>query len=197
EVAGVWQQVAKLTAEDAASNDLFGGSVSLNGDTAVIGASLDDDDGTSSGSAYVFREVAGVWQQLAKLTVADAAAGDNFGYSVALSGDTAVIGAWNDDDGGSSSGSAYVFDVSISPTSLDVNGNGIPDECEGDCNTNGVPGDIDIDGDIDLNDYAAFETCLGGPNVSSGTACCLSDLDGDGDTDLADFSLFQIVLPGG
>ncbi|MCA9253679.1 MAG: FG-GAP repeat protein, partial [Phycisphaerales bacterium] len=49
------------------------------------------------------------WQQIAKLTAADAATDDYFGYSVALSGDTAVIGAYLDDDGGSASGSAYVF----------------------------------------------------------------------------------------
>ena len=107
---GTWSQQAKLTAADGAANDWFGGSVSVSGDTAVIGADLDDDKGSDSGSAYVFVRVAdGTWSQQAKLTAADGAAYDNFGYSVAVDGDTAVIGAYCDDDKGSMSGSAYVF----------------------------------------------------------------------------------------
>jgi len=109
EVGGVWQQIAKLTAADAAAGDLFGISVSLTGETAVVGAYFDDDAGPNSGSAYVFREVGGVWQQIAKLTAADGAAGDEFGVSVSVSGNTALVGAILDDDGGLDSGSAYVF----------------------------------------------------------------------------------------
>jgi len=106
---GVWTQQAKLTASDAAANDSLGCSVAVSGDTAVIGAYGDDDGGSLAGSAYVFVRAGGVWSQQAKLTAADAAASDRFGYSVAVSGDTAVIGAYGDDDGGSSAGSAYVF----------------------------------------------------------------------------------------
>ncbi len=68
-----------------------------------------DDGGTDSGSAYVFTRTGGVWSQQAKLTASDLAYADYFGVSVAVSGDTAVIGAYGDDDGGSDSGSAYVF----------------------------------------------------------------------------------------
>ncbi|MEZ6241648.1 MAG: FG-GAP repeat protein [Phycisphaerales bacterium] len=103
------QQLAKLTADDSAGIDWFGSSVSLSGDTAVVGAYQDDDAGAYSGSAYVFREVAGVWQQIAKLTANDTAAGDHFGWSVSIDGDTAVVGARWDDEAGSNSGSAYVF----------------------------------------------------------------------------------------
>jgi hypothetical protein len=108
---GTWSQQAKLTADDGATLDQFGWSVSVSGDTAVIGASLDDDKGSASGSAYVFVRAAadGTWSQQAKLTAADGAAQDIFGKSVAVSGDTAVIGAWGDEDKGSHSGSAYVF----------------------------------------------------------------------------------------
>jgi len=109
EAGGAWQQIAKLTADDAAAEDQFGSSVSIHGDTAVVGAQFDDDAGNASGSAYVFREAGGVWQQIAKLTADDAAGGDEFGASVSLSGDTAVIGALHDDDAGFDSGSAYVF----------------------------------------------------------------------------------------
>ncbi len=95
-----WSQQAKLTAADGASRDWFGVRVAISGDTAVITADADDDDvnGVDSGSAYVFTRSGTTWYQQAKLTAADGAAVDLFGYSVALSGDTAVIGAARDDD---------------------------------------------------------------------------------------------------
>ena len=100
---------AKLTASDAAANDSFGFSVSVSGDTAVVGAWGDDDNGSYSGSAYVFVRTGSTWTEQAKLTASDAAADDRFGVSVSVSGATAVVGANNDDDSGSASGSAYVF----------------------------------------------------------------------------------------
>ncbi len=107
--AGLWSRQAKLLALDGAAGDLFGISVAVAGDTVVIGADRDDDAGASSGSAYVFTRTAGVWVQQAKLTAADDTAEDAFGISVAVAGDTVVIGAFGDDDAGSLSGSAYVF----------------------------------------------------------------------------------------
>ncbi len=77
----------------------------------VVGAHLNDDAGSRSGSAYVFVRSGGAWSQQAKLTASDAAASDFFGSSVSISGDTVVVGACCDDDAGSSSGSAYVFDL--------------------------------------------------------------------------------------
>ncbi|RMF71553.1 MAG: hypothetical protein D6744_17805, partial [Planctomycetota bacterium] len=102
-------EAAKLLASDGAAFDVFGGSVSISGDTAVIGAYLDDDNGVDSGSAYVFTRSGSVWTQQAKLLPADGAASDQFGLSVSIDGDTAVIGAYADDDNGSASGSVYVF----------------------------------------------------------------------------------------
>ena len=107
-----WTQTAKLTASDGAAGDNFGWSVSLSGDRALVGAVVDDDNGSASGSAYVFDLSGSTWTQTAKLTASDGAAGDMFGWSVGLSGDRALIGAVVDDDNGSSSGSAYVFDLS-------------------------------------------------------------------------------------
>ena len=101
--------VSKLLADDGAADDYFGYAVAVSGDTAVIGASRDDDKGSGSGSAYVYTRSGTVWTQQAKLTAADGAAYDEFGCSVAISGDTAVVGAYQDDDKGSSSGSAYVY----------------------------------------------------------------------------------------
>jgi hypothetical protein len=104
-----WTQQAKLLASDGAAWDWFGVSVSLDGDTALIGASGFVFSENFLGSVYVFTRTGTSWTQQAKLLTSDGAAGDYFGYSVSLAGDTAFIGAWSDDDNGSSSGSAYVF----------------------------------------------------------------------------------------
>ncbi|MBI3784775.1 MAG: VCBS repeat-containing protein, partial [Deltaproteobacteria bacterium] len=107
-------QKAKLTASDGATNDWFGISVAISGDTVVVGAYYDD-IGTNAdqGSAYVFLKPGGGWTgmtQSAKLTASDGAAADLFGCSVAISGDTVVVGASNDDIGvKDDQGSAYVF----------------------------------------------------------------------------------------
>ena len=113
DLASGWTQVAKLTAGDGAADDHFGSSVSIDGDTMVIGANQDDDKGYNSGSAYVFtRDTAGDlasgWTQVAKLTADDGAAYDYFGYSVSIDGDTVVIGAIETTTR-ENSGSAYVF----------------------------------------------------------------------------------------
>ena len=105
-----WFQQAQLTASDAADGDIFGYSVAVSGDTAVVGAYSDDTGaGAGAGSAYVFVRTGATWAQQAKLTASDAAAGDEFGYSVAVSGDTAVVGAYLDDSAAANAGSAYVF----------------------------------------------------------------------------------------
>ena len=105
----VWSQQAKLISDDGAPSDLFGGSVSVSGDTLLVGVQSDDDAGGGSGSAYVFVRSGTNWSQQAKLTADDAAAVDLFGEAVSLSGDTALIGSHKDDDLGVDSGSAYVF----------------------------------------------------------------------------------------
>ena len=109
---GVWSEQAKITASDAAERDRFGSSVSISGDTAIVGALFDDNNaGTSSGSAYIFTrsDGDGMWSEQAKITASDAAEGDWFGSSVSISGDIAIVGAWRDDDNGFDSGSAYIF----------------------------------------------------------------------------------------
>jgi hypothetical protein len=106
---GVWSQQAKLTAIDGAPGDLFGASVSVAGETVVIGSPRDDDGGKNSGSVYVFVRSGSVWSQQAKVTAGDAAPYDSFGRSVSVFGDTAAIGAFQSDAAGVNSGSAYVF----------------------------------------------------------------------------------------
>ena len=108
-----WTEEAKLTPSDGASYDFFGRSVALNVNYALVGAFADDDNGSSSGSVYVFKTDGSTWTEEAKLTPSDGVSGDFFGYSVAFNGDYALVGASDDDDdNGSDSGSAYVFVIS-------------------------------------------------------------------------------------
>jgi len=99
----------KITASDGASDDYFGYSVSISGDTAIVGAHGKDDKGSLSGGAYVFVRDGTTWSEQQKLTASDGTVNDYFSYSVSISGDTAIVGAHGDDDRGSGSGSAYVF----------------------------------------------------------------------------------------
>jgi hypothetical protein len=106
-----WTQQAKLTAAVHGFNDWFGGAVALSGDTALIGAPWYDSAGkTDRGAVYVFVRSGTSWsQQGGPIMAGDGAANDWFGWSVALSGDTAVIGAPTDDVLYADQGSAYVF----------------------------------------------------------------------------------------
>jgi FG-GAP repeat len=106
-----WTEQQKLTASDAAAEDIFGSSVAVDGDTAVVGADGNDTPaGTNAGSAYVFVRSGTTWTQQRRLRASDGAAGDFFGISVALDGDTSVVGADGDDtSAGAQAGSAYVF----------------------------------------------------------------------------------------
>jgi hypothetical protein len=107
-------QQAKLTASDGAANDWFGLSVAMSGDTVIVGAPLAT-VGTHSfqGAAYVFVKPAAGWTSTsaftAKLTASDGLASDEFGYAVAISGDTVIIGAPNAAGAHSGQGAAYVF----------------------------------------------------------------------------------------
>jgi hypothetical protein len=101
-------QLAKITASDGASFDYFGNSVAVGSGRIVVGANGDDDDGSYSGSAYIF-DLDGT--QLAKITASDAAGADRFGNSVAVGSGRIVVGAYQDADNGSYSGSAYIYDT--------------------------------------------------------------------------------------
>ncbi len=110
--ADAWSEVVKLTASDRYVEDGFGYSVSISGDVAIVGAYCDDDKDYDSGSAYIFYRDAGgadAWREVKKLTASDGAGTDWFGYSVSISGDMAIVGAYGDDDKGRDSGSAYIF----------------------------------------------------------------------------------------
>lgn len=107
----VWTEQQKLTASDGDANDFFGDSVSIDGDTVVVGAyggiAVAD---LHPGSAYVFVRNGTTWIQQQKLTASDGEIGDGFGFSVSISGETAIVGSWQDNVGANNQqGSAYVF----------------------------------------------------------------------------------------
>jgi len=132
-VNGSWAQQAYLKASNTGANDFFGNAVVLNGNTLVVAAALEDssaigingdqtDSGaTNSGAVYVFRQTGGSWAQQTYLKASNTGANDIFGNSLALSGDTLVVGAFGEasiatgvngnqaDDNATNSGAAYVF----------------------------------------------------------------------------------------
>lgn len=125
-------QSAFLKASNSDASDLFGSVVAISGDTAVVGAWSEDSNSTgvdgdqswnltsAAGAAYVFRRNGPAWTQEAYLKASNTEGGDLFGFSVAISGDTIVIGAKQEDsgatgvngnqnNGAAASGAAYVF----------------------------------------------------------------------------------------
>ncbi len=164
-----WSQQAKLTASDAAEGDHFGTGASIDGDYVIVGGPHNDDDGTSSGSAYIFVRSGTSWSQQAKLTASDAAAGDNFGDRVSISGDYAIVSAHGDDD----DGAAYVFKRSNTSWSQETKllaSDGDDGDLFGRPHLNGEYAIIDALGDGGVNNYGAayiFYNDLTAPTVSS------------------------------
>jgi FG-GAP repeat len=108
--ASTGEQIAKLLPSDGTAGNLFGWSIAIDNGIVAVGANEDDDNGNSSGSAYLFDTSSG--EQLFKLLPSDGAFADQFGYSIAIDNGVVAVGAWVDDDNGDNSGSAYLFDAS-------------------------------------------------------------------------------------
>ena len=108
-----WTEQAKIQASDKEATDRFGYSVSISGDgnTAVVGAYLEDTGADRAGSAYIFTRSGSTWTEQAKIQASDKEAVDFFGGSVAISGDgnTVAVGSEGEDTGGANAGAAYIF----------------------------------------------------------------------------------------
>jgi len=124
DTGNVWTLVKKIYANAHTALDRFGFSVSISGTTAIVGAyaesesSLEADSQHASGSAYIFKKDQGGsenWGQFKKLTAADRAKDDYFGYSVSISGNWVIVGAYQEDENAqgygtyANTGSAYIF----------------------------------------------------------------------------------------
>ena len=107
-----WTQVTKLLPFDGANNDQYGSSVAISDDIAVVGSPNDDDHGANSGAIYIYQRSAAasnVWNFVRKVAPADATNNATFGLTVALDGDTLVVGAGTDSTRGNNAGSAYIL----------------------------------------------------------------------------------------
>ena len=107
-----WVQQSKLVADDLVPDTSFGGAVAISGDTAVVGAYFASPGGTTrAGAAYVLVRSGTSWTQQAVLTASDKAANSYAGVSVAISGDTIIVGAYGATGPShlSYSGEAYIF----------------------------------------------------------------------------------------
>jgi len=122
-MGGAWRQVAKLLADDGQAGDNFGFSVAIQGNIIVVGALGDDDIVTNAGSAYIFERVGSAWLQKSKLLPSDEQMNTNFGVSVTIGYDIAVVGAWGDNDLGPNAGSAYLFPLNPTDCCADIDRN--------------------------------------------------------------------------
>lgn len=121
-IGGEWVEIQKLFNLDQDDYDRFGWSVAIDGDYIIVGAYGEDEDEndentlSKAGSAYIFEKDGDEWVQVQKLVAFDRAADDEFGWSVAIHGNTAIVGAHNDDKDAAGmgfmyhAGSAYIFD---------------------------------------------------------------------------------------
>ena len=100
-----WTQQQKIVSSDIAPGDRFGSSVAIDGDTVIVGARFEG----LGGSAYIFTRSGTTWTQQQKIVSSDLASGDSFGSTLAIEGDTAIVGASSQDTGGLGAGAAYIF----------------------------------------------------------------------------------------
>lgn len=120
-----WVFEQKLTASDARPMHLFG-YVTIQDDVIVIGARWDDDEADNAGAAYVFQHDGTQWQETHKLTASAPEASDQFGWAVAISGNTLAISAMSDNSLAADAGAVYMFDLGCtSPCVADTNHDGI------------------------------------------------------------------------
>ena len=98
-----------LYASDAQASDEFGWSVSIDGDYAIVGARYEDTGGSQAGAAYIFKKSGTSWSQQQIIHASDAQTNDQFGHSVGISGDYAIVGAPYEDSGADNGGSVYIY----------------------------------------------------------------------------------------
>ena len=192
-----WVEQAKLTASDGAAQDYFGVSVAISADYAVVGAFWDDDLGENSGSAYVFKRQGTSWVQQQKLTAADGAEWQEFGYSVSISGKYALVGAKGGDGNEVWSGAVYVFRRSgntwIQKAKLTASDGSLGDEFGVSVSYDGDSAVVGAWGDNPNGSYS------GSAYVFEQVLCPTADLDGDCEVDFSDFAILgnQWMKPPG
>ncbi len=210
--AGIWSYETTLLSSFGAEYQYTGHAVKIYGDMIAIGAHGGDGLEANSGVVYTFRRQGENWEESNRLIAPDGANNDKFGFSLGMSSNGIIIGAYGHDN---ETGVAYVSGNSdnncngndwadicdiTAGTSFDCNNTGKPDECE-----TISRGDFDADTDIDLADYIGFTYCMAGPGVPPVTEhpgcapACLAafDFDDDGDIDIRDAGELQKLFNTG
>ncbi len=183
----------KLLPDDGAAGDEFGRSIAIDNGVVAVGAIRDDDDGTDSGSVYLFDAATGT--QLWKLLADDGAEFKHLGYSVAINHGTVAAGAWISNDNGSGSGSAYLFDAAAGTQLAKLlPSDGTTDERFG--TSVAVGGDLATVGAYFGNTVHGSQT--GSAFVFTAPAApCIADVNGDGVLSPADFSAWVAAFNAG
>ncbi|MFQ5653589.1 MAG: hypothetical protein ACE5GW_02515 [Planctomycetota bacterium] len=179
DAAGTWLEEAKLLPSSGGTGDLYGASVDLEGDRALLGSELGE-------GAALFERSAGVWAEGATILIIPPILEEHFGASVSLSGDRAMIGAPFRDGTAVDSGGVELFFVGVG---TDCNFNGILDECDiasgsaTDCNGNGLPDTCDLlaGTSSDCNGNSALDEC----EIALGLA---NDCNGNGLLDICEIT---------
>jgi hypothetical protein len=111
-------ETQKITASDSQSGDGFGQSVSVDEEKIIVASPNEDGTGNARGAVYIFDRGASSWSEVTKLTASDAANDDYFGWSASIYGNTAIVGAYTEDNSnGADAGSAYIFEWENQPPS--------------------------------------------------------------------------------
>ncbi len=187
---GDWVFTQQFNAASTLASDHFGWATRfIDHDTLLVGAILDDDGGPQTGSATLFKRVAGVWtQEGSPFGNADRAAGDLFGFDIDSDGATFIIPAVGNDDGATQNGSVHVFDLVCT----------LP--CPGDIADDF--GTIGADGMVSFGDFLALLGLIG--PCPGGTPGCVGDIaddfgtlnGGDGMVSFGDFlALLGLIGP--
>jgi len=202
EIGGSWVQQQKIIASDREAEDFFGNSVAINGNYIIVGSRFEDDNVSgadsisNAGAAYIYKLTNGVWSQQQKIVASDRAEEDQFGFSVAINNDFAIVGAFGQDVGAQFDvGAAYIFSIRT-PWYLDADNDGwyvsnqlavnspgtgwtntLPGGGSGDCDDNNntiwqlLPGYVDADADSftigAIQDICSGNTLPQGYNSSS------------------------------
>jgi len=164
-----WSLQATLNNPTPVTNDIFGYSVAISGDYAIVGTSYDDTGADNAGSAYIYVRSGTTWSLQSTLNNPAPAAGDVFGWSVAISGDYVIVGAYLDDTGADNAGSAYIYVRSGTTWSLQATlNNPAPVVNDHFGHSVAISGDYAIVG-IDLDDTGATDAGSAYIYVRSGT----------------------------
>jgi len=177
-----WGEVVIIYASDASFYDYFGRSAYIDGDTVVVGAYGDDTGGSNAGAVYVYyRNNGGVdkWGEVSIIFASDVQAGDFFGLSTSIDGDTVVVGAYGEDTGGSNAGAVYVFELPLGEVCDDGNSNN-DDGCTSDCYAFETCGDGFLNSGGSMMEACDDGNTVGGDGCASDCTLETSAVCGDG-----------------